>query len=121
MRGEWSAGIIGLVAGRLAEDLARPAVVATTIDAEGGVLRGSCRSHGTANLAEMLVECGDLLIRHGGHKAAAGFDIHESRWPDFAERFLGLMQAALPAPEGRPELVVELGLTGRRGGLRLRP
>ena len=112
VRGDWPAGIIGLVAGRLAEDLARPAVVATTVDAEGGVLRGSCRSHGSANLAEILVECGDLLIRHGGHRAAAGFDIHESRWPEFVARFLGLMQAVLPEPEGRPELTVDLVLTG---------
>ncbi len=110
VRGEWGVGIIGLIAGRLAEDHSRPAVVATTIDADAGTLRASCRSGGGINLAEALIACGDLLIRHGGHAAAAGFDIAGDRWPEFAERFLALASASSPKPQGPPELVVDLVL-----------
>jgi single-stranded-DNA-specific exonuclease len=109
VRGEWPVGIIGLVAGRLAEDLDRPAVVATLVDPEAGILRASCRSPGGCNLAEALIACQDLLIRHGGHAGAAGFDISASRWPEFTARFLELAARAV-RPAGPPELTVDLVL-----------
>ncbi len=84
-------------------------MVATTLDAEAGTLRASCRSGGGLNLAEALIACGDLLIRHGGHRAAAGFDIAADRWPDFAERFLAIAAAEVQ-PAGPPELIVDLVL-----------
>jgi single-stranded-DNA-specific exonuclease len=109
IRGEWPVGIVGLVAGRLAEDLGRPAVVATTLDGAEGILRASCRSGGAFNMAEALVACSDLLIRHGGHQAAAGFDISAENWPRFAERFLEIAAAQLPPAEA-PELRLDLVL-----------
>jgi single-stranded-DNA-specific exonuclease len=109
LRGEWAVGIIGLIAGRLAEDLDRPAVVATLADPEAGILRASCRSPGGYNLAEALIACQDLLIRHGGHAAAAGFDIAADRWPEFAARFLELASRDA-RPSGPPELTVDLVL-----------
>jgi single-stranded-DNA-specific exonuclease len=109
VRGEWPVGIIGLIAGRLAEDLGRPAVVASTLDPEAGTLRASCRSGGLVNLAEALIACDDLLIRHGGHRAAAGFDIDAERWPEFAARFLSIVSAEV-RPAGPPELTVDLVL-----------
>jgi single-stranded-DNA-specific exonuclease len=111
VRGEWPVGIIGLIAGRLAEDLGRPAIVATTLDPDAGTLRASCRSGGAVNLAETLIACSDLLIRHGGHRAAAGFDIEADRWPEFAARFLALV-AAEARPVGQPQLIVDLVLPG---------
>jgi len=110
LRGEWPIGIVGLVAGRLAEDLGRPAVVATSLDVQAGTLRASCRSGGGMNLAEALIACGDLLLRHGGHRAAAGFDMAAARWPEFAERFLGIAAAEVQPP-GPPELMVDLVLS----------
>jgi single-stranded-DNA-specific exonuclease len=106
----WGVGIVGLIAGRLAEDFGRPAVVATILDADAGTLRASCRSGGGINMAEALIECDDLLIRHGGHAAAAGFDIAADRWPEFEERFLALASAGAPRPEGPPELALDLVL-----------
>jgi single-stranded-DNA-specific exonuclease len=107
VRGEWPVGIIGLIAGRLAEDFGRPAVVATTLDGEVGTLRASCRSGAGVNLAEALLACADLLIRHGGHQAAAGFDIDAERWPEFCVRFLVLAAASAQIP-ALPELAVDL-------------
>jgi single-stranded-DNA-specific exonuclease len=107
IRGDWPVGIIGLVAGRLAEDLSRPTVVVTFADEAAGILRGSCRSPKGFNLAKALIDCGDLLDRHGGHAAAAGFDISVDRWPEFQSRFLRLAAAADLPPE-RPELWVDM-------------
>jgi single-stranded-DNA-specific exonuclease len=111
IRGEWPVGIIGLVAGRLAEDLGRPSVVVTFADEGAGILRGSCRSPKGFNLAEALIACADLLDRHGGHAAAAGFDISIDHWAEFQTRFLSLAALA-ELPTGRPELWVDIVLPG---------
>ena len=110
VQGEWGVGIIGLIAGRLAEDFGRPAVVATVLDADFGTLRASCRGGGGVNMAEALIDAIDLLIRHGGHAAAAGFDIYADRWPEFAERFTSIASAVTAKPEGRPALALDLVL-----------
>jgi single-stranded-DNA-specific exonuclease len=104
--GPWPIGIIGLVAGRLADEAGRPAVIGTVV---GDVIRASCRSDGRLDLAEMLAACGDLFVRFGGHAAAAGFELPLDRWEAFSERFLALAAAAGP-PDPRTPLAVDLAL-----------
>ena len=69
------AGIVGLVAGRLAEAYYRPAVILEYGEAES---RASCRSIPEFNITRALDECADLLLRHGGHAMAAGFTVKNS-------------------------------------------
>lgn len=76
-------GVVGLVAGRLAEEMYRPAVVAE-IGAEE--TRGSCRSIPCFNITAALDECRDLLKRHGGHAAAAGFTAPNANLPELRAR-----------------------------------
>jgi len=106
VRGPWSVGIIGLVAGRLADETGKPAVIGTLI---GDVVRASCRGDGRINLAHALDACDDLLIRHGGHAAAAGFELPVERWDEFADRFLAIAAVARPEDD-RPPLAVDLAL-----------
>lgn len=106
LRGPWTVGIIGLVAGRLADEMGRPAIVGTDI---GDVIRASCRGDGRLDLAAALDACDDLFVRHGGHAAAAGFELPIDRWDEFVTRFLEI--AASSAPEdARPPLAVDLAL-----------
>jgi single-stranded-DNA-specific exonuclease len=107
--GEWPVGIIGLIAGRLAEELDRPTVVASIADPDARVLRGSCRGPDGFNLAEALIGCQDLLLRHGGHSAAAGFDMDAANWPQFTRRFVELAAARQPRT-GPRELAADLVL-----------
>jgi single-stranded-DNA-specific exonuclease len=109
IRGEWPVGIIGLVAGRLADETGRPAIVASVVDVEAGLLRASCRGPQGWSLAEALIACDDLLVRHGGHAAAAGFDIVAERWPEFELRFLALAASA-PRASSRAELRLDIVL-----------
>jgi single-stranded-DNA-specific exonuclease len=106
VRGPWPVGIIGLVASRLAEELGRTAVVGADL---GDVVRASCRSDGALNLAATLDACADLFIRHGGHRAAAGFEIDASRWEEFGARFVRLARDVVPAEERR-SLRIDLAL-----------
>jgi single-stranded-DNA-specific exonuclease len=66
------AGIVGLVAGRLTESNYRPSVVVELGEEE---CKGSCRSIPEFHITQALDECRDLLVRHGGHAAAAGFTV----------------------------------------------
>jgi single-stranded-DNA-specific exonuclease len=109
VRGAWPVGIVGLVASRLADERRRPAIVGADL---GAVVRASCRSAGAFHLAEALAACDDLLLRHGGHAGAAGFEIATERWPEFRERFLALAAAAGP-PDPVPSLSVDLAIRGR--------
>ncbi len=106
IRGSWPVGIIGLVAGRLADETGRPAIVGTRI---GDVVRASCRGDGRLSLASALDACDDLLIRHGGHAAAAGFELPMDLWETFVTRFLALAELAVP-DDPRRLLAVDLAL-----------
>jgi single-stranded-DNA-specific exonuclease len=106
VRGTWPVGIVGLVAGRLVEELGRPAVVGTEV---GDRIRASCRSDGSLDLGAALEACGDLFVRHGGHAGAAGFEIEAVRWPEFVARFGALAAAAAPA-DPRLSLAIDLAL-----------
>lgn len=70
----WPEGIIGLVAGRLSEELRRPVFVLSQDDASA-TSRGSARSQDDFNIIEALRSRADLFERHGGHAQAAGFTI----------------------------------------------
>ena len=109
LRGPWPVGIIGLVAGRLAEDAGLPAVIATPV---GEHLRASCRAPAGYDLAAALQACSDLLLRHGGHRGAAGFEMEARNWDALVERLRGLLAAARP-PDARPPLTLDLALPAR--------
>ena len=106
VRGPWPVGIVGLVASRLAEERRRPAIVGADL---GSIVRASCRSGGELHLADTLAACDDLLIRHGGHAGAAGFEIRTEDWPAFRERFLALAAAIAP-PDPVPALPIDLAV-----------
>lgn len=109
VRGDWPVGIVGLIAGRLADEYRRPVIVATSLGGDGATLRASCRSGDSLDLAQALVDCTDLLIRHGGHRAAAGFDIRTENWAAFCDRFLALAEERA-VPPASPEIALDLVL-----------
>ena len=72
----WPEGIIGLVAGRLAEEIKRPVLV---LSRGTEFSRGSARSQEGYNMIYALRDCAPLLERYGGHAQAAGFTIANER------------------------------------------
>lgn len=109
VRGPWPIGVVGLVASRLSEERNVPAIVGAEL---GDVVRASCRSDGRVHLADALSACSDLLVRHGGHRGAAGFEIAADRWDEFRSRFLAIAEAAGPV-DPRPSLALDLVLPAR--------
>jgi single-stranded-DNA-specific exonuclease RecJ len=92
---EFNPGVVGLAAARLTDSYYRPSVVGHS-DPEKGETRCSCRSIPEFHITQALDECADLLVRHGGHAAAAGFtvpnenlDALKARLREIAVRELG--------------------------------
>lgn len=101
---DFKAGVVGLVAGRLAEELYRPVVVVETGQEE---TRGSARSIPEFNITAALDECRDLLVRYGGHAAAAGFTVETARLPLLRERLEEIAARKLADQELSPSLAVD--------------
>ncbi len=78
---EFPSGIVGLVAGRLAEELYRPVLLVEEDMGGSGESRGSARSIPEFDVTAALDECRDLLVRHGGHSMAAGFTVTNENLP----------------------------------------
>jgi single-stranded-DNA-specific exonuclease len=97
--GDFNAGVIGLAASRLVERFYKPAVVVSLgkADAESGEARGSCRSVAEFNITAALDECHDLLMRYGGHAAAAGFTMQASHIDELRRRLVEIARRRQPA------------------------
>lgn len=111
---DWHGGIVGIVAGRLAELYGRPALMVTlpkALAAEDGeparVATGSGRSIAGVALHEALTACGDLLLGHGGHEAAAGFRLLPEKLDAFRERFCQYVARQFPTGLPTPELPLD--------------
>ena len=104
---DWHPGVIGIVASRLVDQFSRPAVVISTADSPG---TGSCRSVRGVNIGAAVARAVEegILVRGGGHPAAAGLAVEEDRIADL-EAFLDdhLAQEVASLPD-----VPELGIDG---------
>jgi single-stranded-DNA-specific exonuclease len=103
----WHPGVIGIVAGRLAEKFHRP-VVLVALDQLGvkpGV--GSARSIPGFRLHEALAACSHHLLGHGGHAAAAGLQIEEGNIEAFREAFCEYASGELNAGDLTAELRID--------------
>ncbi len=88
----WAPGLVGLVAGRLCDELARPVAAATLI---GDEVRGSVRAPADFHVASALEACATHLTKRGGHAAAGGFSLAAPGWEAFSRAF-----SDLPRPFG---------------------
>jgi len=87
----WPAGVVGLVAGRLAEKYGRPAFI---VGGSGESAVGSARGPAGANVLALLQAGAAHLVRYGGHVGAAGFTVT-------ADNIAALQHALLAAPSIR--------------------
>ena len=96
----WHKGVIGIVAGRLAEKYHRPVVMISLDELGSSPGTGSARSVGGVNLHEALYACTENLVTFGGHAAAAGLRIDEPHIEQFRANFCDQIAERF-APEER--------------------
>jgi single-stranded-DNA-specific exonuclease len=82
----WNTGLLGLVAGRIAQQTGKPAALISGM--HGDPAKGSCRSIPGFDVHAALAACNRHLLAHGGHAAAAGFTIERRNIPAFRESFI---------------------------------
>jgi single-stranded-DNA-specific exonuclease len=80
---EFNPGVVGLAASRLNERYYRPAIVAHRGEE---FTRGSCRSIPEFHITNALDKCEELMERHGGHAAAAGFTVRNENLTELIVR-----------------------------------
>jgi len=108
----WHQGIVGLVAARVKERCNRP-VIAFARESDG-VLKGSARSISGVHARDLLeaVSCAHpgLIAKFGGHAMAAGLNIEEQRYDDFARAVAEQLQRLYPDADFSGALVTDGGL-----------
>jgi single-stranded-DNA-specific exonuclease len=97
-------GVVGLAASRLSEAYYRPAIVAHQGE-EFTV--GSCRSIEEFHITKALDECKHLLVRHGGHAAAAGFTARNEVVPELVEQLTAIATRQLAGVELTPVINID--------------
>ena len=122
-RPKWHLGLIGVVAGRLADTYSRP-VLMIALHEDGMSAQGSGRSVPGFKLHEALQECSEHLQSHGGHAAAAGFRLLQPQVNGLRDRFCSVaarhfnggppasqlvLDAELPLAALTPGLIKSLG------------
>ncbi|WP_105158314.1 single-stranded-DNA-specific exonuclease RecJ [Streptococcus suis] len=77
----WNPGVLGIVAGRLLEELQQPVIV---LSIEDGKAKGSARSVEAVDIFNALKDHQDLFIAFGGHAGAAGMTLEVDKLEELA-------------------------------------
>lgn len=92
----WHPGVIGIVASRVVERYARPAML---VALEGDVGKGSGRSVSGFDLHGALERCAPHLLRYGGHRMAAGITVAREALDGFRVAFNDVARERLSAED----------------------
>ncbi len=96
---EWNPGVVGIVAGKLSHTLQKPCLV---LAFERGKYKGSGRGIKGTNLVDALSSCEELLEHWGGHPAAVGLSVDESKVKLFEEAFLAYFEGKASVFDNEP-------------------
>jgi single-stranded-DNA-specific exonuclease len=99
----WHRGVIGILASRVVERTAKPAIV---VSVEDGVAHGSGRSVDGFPLLDAIESCADLFTRFGGHAFAVGFALPAALLPELKRRLRLYAEEHLAARE--PERLLHI-------------
>jgi single-stranded-DNA-specific exonuclease len=123
----WNPGVVGIVAGKLANLLGKPCIVLAKSENE---YKGSGRGVKGVNLVHALDHCKEMLTHWGGHPAAVGLSLNVENVKMFADEFVKVIDdqtgGSFPEPtiriavtieqeELKPELMNELNKLGPFG------
>jgi single-stranded-DNA-specific exonuclease len=99
----WHRGVIGILASRVVERTAKPAIV---ISVEDGIAHGSGRSIDQFHLLSAIETCADLFSRFGGHAFAVGFALPAASLPELRRRLADCASERLANRE--PERILNI-------------
>lgn len=106
----WHTGILGLIAGRLADKYGRPCIV---MEDRGEELVGSARSPKSICLMEILNQASKLLDHFGGHRQAAGFRLKKQNLESFIKNVNNFADKKFKLEKLKPILNIDCEITIR--------
>jgi single-stranded-DNA-specific exonuclease len=114
---QWEAGVLGLVAGQIAQEYGKPTVLLnteTSVNSEP-LARGSARSVNDVDLYKLVKEQAYLLHKFGGHPFAAGLSLPVKNIPLFREGINRQLrqQGSLSEPVIKADLIVSVAELGQ--------
>lgn len=101
---EYHEGVIGLIAGKLVEEFAKPAMV---ISVGENVAKASARSIRGVNVVELIRQVRDELIDVGGHPMAAGFSLQSDKIDSVTKRLQHIAHKQIEESLLVPRITVE--------------
>jgi len=107
----WHRGIIGILASRIVDRTAKPAIV---VSVEDGVAYGSGRSIDGFPLLEAIESCAELYARFGGHAFAVGFAMPAENLPEMERRLYSFAAEKLAGQEAEQVLRIHAELSLER-------
>jgi len=100
----WKLGIVGLVAGKLADEYSRPFLI---FQRRKKYSLGSGRSINEFNLIKSIEKCKDILIEFGGHSQAAGLKVANEHFEEFKKRINSIADETLKEKHFIPSLKID--------------
>jgi single-stranded-DNA-specific exonuclease len=107
MNANWHKGVVGLVAGKLAEEFYKPTFILSQTLTEA---TGSARTVGSFNVISALSYSAKYLVRYGGHKQAAGLTLVPDNFENFYFSLLEYANSNLLNEDSSPVLELEAEL-----------
>ena len=111
---QWQGGVLGLAAGQIAQEYARPTVLLSSdlsSNQDEIIARGSARSLNGIDLYQLVKSQSDLLHRFGGHPFAAGLSLPLSNLSLFREGLNQQLQQQTNVADMMPQIDVDLVVT----------
>ncbi len=106
----WPVGILGLVAGKIADEFNKPIAV---FQRQKDELVGSLRSIPQVNIIEKIEKCAGLLEKFGGHAQAAGVTLKKENFDAFYEKLSQLIAKDLGGKKIYPAVEIDLEITSQ--------
>lgn len=113
---QWPTGVLGLVAGQIAQETGKPTILLSTDSSENSpespkFARGSARSINSVDLYQLVKEQAHLLHRFGGHPFAAGLSLLVENIPLFTDAINQKLRASLGGIDLTPTVQADIVVT----------
>jgi single-stranded-DNA-specific exonuclease len=103
LEGDWSKGIVGLLASRLVNTYDLPVVV-VSVEQGHEQASASLRAPEGYHLPNAISDCGELIQKGGGHPGAAGFSADISNLPQIRSAMSASLQSQLTSEQQEKEI-----------------
>ncbi|MBX2801068.1 MAG: single-stranded-DNA-specific exonuclease RecJ [Myxococcales bacterium] len=104
----WHRGVVGIVAARVKDEVHRPTAI---VSIQGDTAVGSVRSVPEVHAVRALDSASDLLVKYGGHPAAAGFTVPTADLDTLRERLQEHVQSLVDGEEMAPVREIDAEVT----------